>query len=97
MAAVIDQTADRLTIEREKGFEPSTSTLARGFRTNDPRWFAGLTVQSGAESKQVGFGGALGLIHFGRRRGSTWATATRRDRDPSRLGWIRVRMDPRRV
>jgi hypothetical protein len=46
---------------------------------------------------RLSFGGALGLIHFGRRRGSTWATATRRDRDPSRLGWIRVRMDPRRV
>ena len=46
---------------------------------------------------ETAFGGALGLIHFGRRRGSTWATATRRDRDPSRLGWIRVRMDPRRV
>ena len=53
-------------------------------------------VETNAEVPAA-FGGALGLIHFGRRRGSTWATATRRDRDPSHLGWIRVRMDPRRV
>jgi len=40
--------SDRLTIEREKGFEPSTSTLARGFRPNDFRGFADLKVQNGA-------------------------------------------------
>src|SRR6185295_2450581 len=43
--------ADRLTIEREKGFEPSTSTLAREFRTRDLRGFERLwcrTVRLGA-------------------------------------------------
>jgi hypothetical protein len=36
-----------------EGFEPSTSTLARKFRPNGPRLFAGLTVQSGAERCRV--------------------------------------------
>ena len=39
---------NRAFTEREKGFEPSTSTLARGSRPRDPRRFATLKEQNGA-------------------------------------------------
>lgn len=44
------------------------------------------------------FGGAFGLIHSGRWRGSTQVAAARRDRDPPGPdAGIRIRLDPRRV
>jgi putative addiction module component (TIGR02574 family) len=46
-------------LEREKGFEPSTSTLARLLVAHAFRWFATLAVQDGAarSNSVVGIGG----------------------------------------
>jgi hypothetical protein len=54
-----NRTVDQLTIEREKGFEPSTSTLATCFRARDSRVFARLKVHEGAAqcTSVVGIGG----------------------------------------
>jgi len=54
-----DRERYRPTIEREKGFEPSTSTLARCFPARDSSGFAQLKVHEGAarSTSVVGIGG----------------------------------------
>jgi hypothetical protein len=56
-------------------------------------------VQTGRQWLYLGdFGGAFGLIHSGRRCGSTRVVVARRDRDPPAAGRLDLDpLDPRRM